>query len=151
MIVIHVQSNELRKLKRPASRRVLPLVEELSKFEWSLIHQFIAQAELCRPDKGTFALFSLNSKGARFDVKSLSANINQILGRVCGDPNTTFYKARHGFANRMADALIGPDLGYPKQENKKTEQDISAHVTKLMLGTTYTTRRAPWVSAPIEY
>lgn len=146
-IVCQVQSNDLRKLKRPASRRVVPLIEKLSKFEWSIIHQFLEQASLCRPDNGSFALFANNSKGQRFDMYVLSARINQVLKRVCGDPNVSLYKARHAFANRIAQALMGPVVGFPAPVNGAKRGDISAHVAKLLLGTTGPTRRAAWALA----
>ncbi len=146
-IVCHVQSNELRKLKRPASRRVVPLIEELSAFEWRVIHQFLEQTSLCRPDKGSFALFTINSKGQRFDMHVLSARINQVLKRVCGDPTLSLYKARHAFANRMAQAMMGPEVRFGTLTNGSARGEFSAHVVKLLLGTTGPTRRAPWALA----
>lgn len=147
MIVCHVQSNNLRKLKRPASRRVVPLIEELSALEWRIIHQFLERVILCRPDKGSFALFAINSKGQRFDIHGLSGRINQVLKRVCGDPNISLYKARHAFANRIAQALIGPDVSASALSNEATRGNFSAHVAKLLLGTTGPTRRAAWALA----
>ena len=146
-IVCHVQSNDLRKLKRPASRRVVPLIEELSEFEWSIVHQYLEQVGLCRPDKGSFALFAINSQRQRFDMHALSARINQVLKRVCGDPNISLYKARHAFANRIAQALLGPDVGFAAPTNGATRGNFSAHVAKLLLGTTGPTRRAAWALA----
>ena len=147
MIVCHVQSNDLRKLKRPASRRVVPLLEELSAFEWHIINQFLAGASLCRPDKGTFALFALNSNGQRFDIRSLSRRINDVLKKICGDPAVSVYKARHAFANRIVQALMGPEVSVTALVNGSARQTFSAHIAKHLLGTTGPTRRAAWALA----
>ena len=147
MIVIHVQSNELRKLKRPASRRVVPLIEEISDFEWTVIHQFIDRAGLCRPDYGSFALFAINAKANRFDMRDLSARINHVLKRVCADPNISHYKGRHAFANRISQALIGRDVSCSLGGGGKESNTFFDHVAKLLLGTTGPTRRAAWALA----
>lgn len=147
MLVCHVQSNGLRKLKRPASRRVVPLLEKLSAFEWRIIKQFLEGASLRRPDKGTSALFAINSNGQRFDIRSLSRRINDVLKQICGDPAVSLYKARHAFANRIAQALMGADVSFTALANGSASQTFSAHVAKHLLGTTGPTRRAAWALA----
>lgn len=144
MIVIHVQKNVLRRLKRPASRRVVPLVEKLTGYEWSIIEQFMTLVAALADGNSSFPLFGKNILAERFDLNGMRRQINQALANVCSDPTVTHYKARHAFANRVAEPLIGHLVRKRSAIGESVNTNLSDHIPKLLLGKVGPTRRASW-------
>lgn len=144
MIVVHVQSNILRRLKRPASRRVVPLIEKLTTHEWEIIEQFLTLVTALAEGDGSFPLFAKDTKGDLFDLNWIRQQINPVLTTVCSDPVITHYKARHAFANRVAEPLLGRLVRKHSNNELAANAILSDHVPILLLGKCEPTRRASW-------
>lgn len=145
MAVVLVRPNGLRQLKRPSSRRVVPLVETLSRRETAVLLRFQERAMGLGEGKDDFALFALDTAGQCFDLADLRQRINTVLKLVCDDPTITLHKARHAYAIRIADYLLSEMLFAPGTVNEVvTDPTLIDHAKKLLLTSVHPTRRACW-------
>lgn len=145
MVVIYLQSNSLRRLKRVNSRRIVPLLESLSDHELSVLKNFLGPMAPLRSASRSFPIFARNRKGKCFELSVLRKRVNDVLQATHHDASITLHKARHAFANRVAEALMS-DMLRPGSLAEAGEHPSvrSTHVRKLLLGTDNPTRRAPW-------
>lgn len=145
IVVLRVQSNQLRKLKRACSRRLVPQAEQLTELEIQILDKFLqlfAQMRLLDP---SFPLFANQTKGSRHDLAELRQRVNDTLKKTHQDPTISIHKARHAYANRMAEGLMSSAIAPNHNQVEDTEQESwPTHLKKLLLGTTNVTRRAPW-------
>lgn len=145
MIVLLVRPNRLRQLKRTSSRRVVPLIESLSKREIAILLRFRDQVLGLSKDNEAFALFGLDQAGNHFDLGDLRKRINTTLQFVCDDKAITLHKARHAFACRIAEYLLGLMLRAPPMHGgRSTEIKQIEHIQNLLLSTVQPTRRSCW-------
>ncbi|OZB16551.1 MAG: hypothetical protein B7X58_05220 [Marinobacter sp. 34-60-7] len=130
-----IRNNPYRGLKRPSSRRAVPLMFPLSDQEKSTI-QFVFNRYdslashtpkapiLCTIDKGELAI----SPFARHHMPNA---ISQVLKQVTGNPLMTLHHARHSFCNLLALALF--DFETPL--TKKLSGHLNhAKISQILLG-----------------
>lgn len=145
IVVLRVQSNQLHKLKRACSRRLVPQTEQLTDLEKQILNAFFQLFAHQRLHDPSFPLFANQTKGSRHDLAELRQRVNDTLKRVHLDPTITIHKARHAYANRMAEGLMSSAIAPNHNKTQDTEQESwPSHLKKLLLGTTNVTRRAPW-------
>lgn len=106
-----VRNNEYRELKRPSSRRAVPLMFPLSDLELSTIQSVLSRHDslagltpkapiLCAIVNGKLDITPLG----RYNISSA---ISQSLKQVTGNQMMTLHHARHSFYNVLAPVLFG--------------------------------------------
>ncbi|MCM8856351.1 MAG: hypothetical protein LC539_11490 [Candidatus Thiodiazotropha sp.] len=148
--VVRVRKNQYRKLKRPASKRHVPLLFSLSDLEQRVIREVMAMSEASHGDDELALLFSDVGEARQLpDTTTLVDLVLQVLKAVTGNPGIVIHHARHSAGCRVAHALYG--LGLPMWvdpfDNKDKPNDFSHSVQETLLGRIGVTRRAPWALA----
>lgn len=143
-ITVCVRSNWLRRLKRPASRRIVPQLEPLRDLETSIVDEFTALFASLRVKNPHFPLFAMNGTGERFARRTLVDRVNDVLKVVHGY-KVTMHLGRHSFGSRVAGLLMADHLRPPA--TGQTAPQSSPEVRRILLGSDGPTRRAPWALA----
>jgi len=138
--MVVVQNNRYRKLKRPASRRVIPLVSELTPAEHKLITWIHAAAEAGAGDDMSAMLLPAVNRRAQQQIRRVALN---ALKSATGNPASNIHRLRHSAANQILLSLAGIDR---ELWNKTTRLD-SRKVQDLLLGREGSTRRVAWAAA----
>ena len=142
MIVV-VQNNRYRRLKRKSSRRVVPLLTRLTPSETALIDWVTATAEARSGDDRDALLFPSANKKLQRQIRRLALD---ALKSATGNPDSNLHRLRHAAANEVMRGLAGIDL--PAWQQASTLGVSEARRTQeLLLGRTGPTRRAAWASA----
>ncbi|NMG27956.1 hypothetical protein [Aromatoleum evansii] len=141
---IAVRNNRHRKLKTQASRRLVPLLFDLTEPERTSIKQALATSEADAGDTAAAPLLGAASvSGARRRV--IHREIIRALRQATTSPSTTLHHARHTFAMRVLDGLLS---GYPSY--RSVLPDPSPHaIAHHLLGAPGSTRRTLWALARI--
>ncbi|MEW8692648.1 MAG: hypothetical protein AB2535_16405, partial [Candidatus Thiodiazotropha endolucinida] len=148
--VVRVRRNPYRTLKRPASKRHIPLLFSLSDLEERLIREIMAMSEASHGDDELATLFSDVGEARQLpDATTLVDLVLQVLKSVTGNPDIVIHHARHSAGCRVAHALYGLSLPmwFDPANNTEKNVDFSHSVQKTLLGRIGVTRRAPWALA----
>ncbi|MEW8028542.1 MAG: hypothetical protein AB2806_12475 [Candidatus Thiodiazotropha sp.] len=148
--VVRVRRNPYWNLKRPASKRHVPLLFSLSDLEQRIIREVMAMSEASHGNDELALLFSDVGESHQLpEATTLVDLVLQVLKSVTGNPGIVVHHARHSAGCRVAHALYG--LGLPMWlgpfDNTAKPDDFSHSVQKTLLGRVGATRRAPWALA----
>ncbi|WP_431150954.1 hypothetical protein [Acidovorax facilis] len=144
-VVLMVRSNQLRRLKSPASRRQVPLLFRLTAHERSIIEQWflVRQATPILHDKDELFPTEFGLDGLE-ERRGLLRRIGAVIQRVTRNDQLSPHHNRHTFANRVAELLdlstlnLNPfDIGSAAHQNAR----------RLLLGSEESTRRCSWAVA----
>ncbi len=145
--LVIVQSNNIRRNKTPdGSRRVVPLLFELSAQEKDLLHRWFGGLEAIAGNKRGVPIFCDDS-GHVLDHDRICEPARQALKWSTGNPNTVLHHARHTAGSVVAMALA--DLELPGAERLSVKITVAARRTiqSLLLGFPGVSRRSPWAVA----
>ncbi|SOB74791.1 hypothetical protein SAMN04488490_0325 [Marinobacter sp. LV10R510-11A] len=109
-----VRNNEYRELKRPSSRRAVPLMFPLSDREQSTIESVLSRHDSLAGHTPRAPILCAIVNG-KLDITPLgqyniSSAISQSLKQVTGNPMMTLHHARHSFYNILGSVLFGLEL-----------------------------------------
>lgn len=142
-VVLVIENNRYRRLKRKSSRRVIPLVTPLSTSESKLIDWALAMSEASARDVQRAPLFPSTNKRLQQRIRRLSLN---ALKSATGNPASNLHRLRHTAANQVMLGLAGITLSsWHRVGTVGTSEFI--HIQELLLGRTGQTRRASWASS----
>ena len=148
-INILVRKNYLRDLKRPQSRRQIPLLFELSHREKTLIEKILGLSEATHGDDMRAPLFAdtdtPRSVGTQTELKLMAA---QALQLVTTNAKMVLYSARHSCAAEVCRALYG--LGPTGRLSSSSSNDHwrDERIRTTLLGNSeVATRRTAWALA----
>ena len=105
-----VRNNRVRDLKTRASRRVVPLMFDLTPIEASIVaklRDFHAVDGIGLEDAPAFS--RVNDPAQAVDSYKMRAAINRHLKEVTGQASSSMHKLRKGFAIRIWRAIEAPD------------------------------------------
>lgn len=139
-VMVVVQDNRYRKLKRPASRRVIPLVSELTPAEHKLITWIHAVAEARAGDDMSAMLLPAVNRRVQQQIRRVALN---ALKSATGNPASNIHRLRHSAANQILLSLADIDCDLWK----RTTRLDSRKVQGLLLGREGSTRRVAWAAA----
>lgn len=134
LVWILVRNNKYRALKRPSSRRAIPLLFELTDAEQQLVDSVLGRYEAIAARKKNLPILCqvVNGKPTIAPLRSvIPSAIASVLKEVTGSPKTSLHDARHSFYNRLAPLLEG--YGTPATNNLNANIDTDS-VRKLILG-----------------
>lgn len=144
MMVVSVSDNRLRKLKRPASRRQVPLVFKLSDCEKSIVDWSLNQLSAIPGSNQHTPLFNIGGDSLSEPINAkIKRSVINLLKQVTGNRDIVIHHARHTAANKIAHALY--PVGNLYKDNEFKLIDPAAAYT--LLGTVNHTRREAWASA----
>jgi len=147
-IVILVRRNMIRPLKRPKSRRQVPLVFNLTKIEREIISEAIILAEAVHGKNNNAPLFSHENTRNIPLAKNIKEHVTNVLRMVTGNNDIVIYSTRHSCACRIALALFNINLPKWNSNISSKLNDSGDHIRKTLLGLDiHVTRRAPWALA----
>lgn len=146
-VMVIVQTSNLARTKTPtSSRRVVPLVFELTSLEREVIAAWTGKAVAISGDDRNAAFFC-DDAGELLDLDRLSASVRDMLKAVTGNPDAILYHARHTAGTAVAVALADIEIpgierlpGVAAPERRKAIQE-------LLLGYAGVSRRSPWAVA----
>ncbi len=144
-----VRNTGERTLKTPASRRVVPLLYELSGIEQRALSQLI-ESHCVDTNRSTVApLFYLHTEPDKpIDGIRARARINEHLKALTGQPSSTLHKLRKAFVIDLWTAIESPTKVPPALA---TSQDsVRAKIVETLLGPNAIgtpTRRGMWAVA----
>ncbi|MFT7014076.1 MAG: hypothetical protein ACJAY7_000002 [Pseudohongiellaceae bacterium] len=129
-----VRDNRIRQLKRPSSRRAIPLLFSLSRLETDLIERVLANYDsiaglmknaplLCESRSGRVTQAAI--------CQGIQETLTSILRSVTGSQSLTTHHGRHSFHNHVSPILLGFDS--PTTRSMGKEIDPLA-LRKLVLG-----------------
>lgn len=121
-----VHNNYLRKLKRPSSRRAIPLLFSLTEQEQRLIDAVLARQEALSPaGENTPILCDASGGQAILSSKAatLSKTLVQILRSATGNPQIRLHHCRHSFYNVVASILLPIDSEIAKALRKEIDSN----------------------------
>lgn len=147
---MQVRRNPYRNLKRPASKRHVPLLFSLSELEQRVIQEVMAMSEASHGDDELAPIFSDVDEARKLpEATTLVDLVLQVLKTVTGNSGIVIHHARHSTGCRVAHALYGLSLPMwlDPFDNTGTHDDFSHSVQKTLLGRVGVTRRAPWALA----
>lgn len=107
-----VHNNYLRTLKRPSSRRAIPLLFALTDDERRLIAAVLARREALSPTGENTPILCDASGGHAIlssKAETLSKTLIEILRSVTGNPQLRLHHCRHSFYNVVASILLPID------------------------------------------
>jgi len=142
-LVLIVQNNTHRRLKRKSSRRAVPLLDPLTPSEAELIDWVKGAAEARAGDDRHALLFPSASKKLQQLLRKLAIT---TLKLATGNPDSNIHRLRHAAANQAMLGLAGIELPSWAQASRSGNAE-SLHIQQLLLGRTGATRRAAWASA----
>lgn len=148
--VVQVRRNPYRNLKRPASKRHVPLLFSLSDLEQRVIREVMAMSEASHGDDELAPIFSDVDEARQLpEATTLVDLVLQVLKVVTGNPGIVIHHARHSAGCRVAHALYGLSLPMWLDPFDKSDKpsDFSQSIQKTLLGQIGITRRAPWALA----
>ncbi len=141
--MVVVQNNTQRKLKRPASRRVVPLLTALTATESRLIEWANAAADARSGDDQRALIFP---SADRKTQQQLRRSALEELKSATGNPDSNLHRLRHCAANQLMLAIAGLDL--PAWAGVSEIAKIETNRAQdLLLGRRGATRRAAWATA----
>lgn len=143
-VIVLVRSNRYRSLKRPWSRRQVPLLSEMTEFERSIVNRYLAQSESVHGVRTDMAILA-DSQGVLPSNKQAAALANIVLKQITGHPKLSLHHLRHSFANRTALALLNCDIGW--SDALGWGKDNRQKIRQLLLGTEKGQRRTTWALA----
>ncbi len=148
-INILVRKNYLRDLKRPQSRRQIPLLFELSRREKTLIEKILGLSEAAYGNDMRAPLFADADTPRSVDTqKELKLMATQSLQLVTANAKMVLYSARHSCAAEVCRALygLGPSsrLAGPSSSDHWRAEWIR---TTLLGNSEVATRRTAWALA----
>lgn len=141
LVWILVRNNKYRALKRPSSRRAIPLLFELTDAEQQLVDSVLGRYEAIAARKNNLPILCQVVKGKPTITPLRSvipSAIASVLKEVTGSPKTSLHDARHSFYNRLAPLLEG--YGTPATNNLNANIDADS-VRQVILGATHTVSR----------
>ena len=141
LIWILVRNNEYRELKRPSSRRAIPLLFELTEAEKQLVSSVLGRYETFAAHNGRHAILGdvVNGKPNITPLRTvIPSAIAGVLKEVTGSPRMSLHDGRHTFYNRLAPILEGYETPATKRLNTNINSDS---VRRVMLGASSTVSR----------
>jgi integrase len=146
--VVVLVSGKHRQLKTRGSQRQVPLLEQLTDLEKSVIHRWHAHWTAESGNNESVPLFFDEYQRQQIaEIRPIRTSLLQALRLATGDPATTLHHARHAFANRAFSYLALPidvDM-WPFQDTQDCTVALSAR--RMLLSTDRTTRRSSWAVA----
>lgn len=142
-LIVVVQNNRHRRLKRKSSRRAVPLLTSLTPSETSLIDWVKTTVEARSGDDRHALLFPSANKKLQQQIRRLALD---ALKLASGNPESNLHRLRHSAANLAMLGLAGIELPSWNQASSLGASK-ALHTQELLLGCTGPTRRASWASA----
>lgn len=143
-LVVLVQDNAQRKLKSKMSRRQVPLLFNLSKFEHTLIENHLNHLKSVFANQPSAPLFFIDNKGLdKFQKQTLKRIVILALKQVTGNQTTVIHHARHSFNNKVCISVF--DLNIEGWGTRNFKLSNQAH--ECLLGGKLMTRRSSWATA----
>lgn len=137
--VLTVQKNRVRDIKRPTTRRVVPLVFEITKQERELATWWLSGLKVLAHLEKDPPLF-IGDDGKRISEKDIVLPCQEVIKLVTGDPSATLHNARHAAGNRVSLGVISLSLpGWKFLSGKPGGYD--RNVEELLLHTAGSSRR----------
>ena len=142
--VVLVRANAIRGLKRPASRRQVPLIEQLDPVEKSLVAEVLRRWELRDGvDRSSALLPNVTKESIERVVDQIRGVLLPLLRYVTHSPRAVVHHLRHAFANRVLLHLEGVDPA----GNAVPNETRSQHVRQLLTCKEVVDRRTLWATA----
>lgn len=140
-LLVLVRANRIRRIKSDSSKRMVPLLGELTATEEDVISEILKRWET-RPDYSDRSalhagLDKVNFKGVR---SRTSQQINAALRQATGDPGVTTHHLRHAFAMRMLDRILS--LGVFDSTDPAGLD--GQHLCRLLLNVSESDKRGLW-------
>lgn len=145
-LVVVVRNNAYRKLKRPASRRLVPLLFKLDMQELALVDRVSAEAEAASGENLKAPLLGKLATDAWISSQVMHS-ISSVLKMETRSKTSVLYDCRHTFAMRIAQVVYEAALNDPIAAELDQERYEAAELTRCLLGTTGISRRGPWALA----
>ncbi|MBS1196717.1 MAG: hypothetical protein H6R18_502 [Proteobacteria bacterium] len=141
-----VNNNKYRKLKRAASRRLVPLLYNLTDDEKALIAQVLTRSEA---ESGADIKAPLLGKivSDRWLSQQIARAVSSALKMETKNPATVLYDCRHTFAMRAAEVLYGAKLDAAVSLALGERRLQADDFMQCLLGTCSLSRRGPWALA----
>lgn len=148
-VVVLVRKNYLRSLKRPQSRRQVPLVFPLFPREVEIIKKMEGITEAAHGNDSRAPLFAEADTPRAVDRdRELKRRITEALRLVTGNSNLVIYSARHSCGMEVATALLGLEPGGLANRRRTAQARRMQNIRTILLGRDETaTRRAAWALA----
>lgn len=100
-IIVHASNTLFGDTKSSAGRRQIPLIDNLTKREWSII-QIVFDSQVTTHRDEQSSIFSLGNETRVLINKSRASQIlNNVLKQVTGDPHSHYHLLRHSFDSRI--------------------------------------------------
>ncbi len=142
--LVAVESNRWRPLKTPASRRIVPLREDVTPIERTLIEAVKRQWQQTHElDDATALLPGVNRSDFQRLKAAESSALLDVLKAVTRNHKTTVHQLRHSFATRLTADLFG----MPLEDSPAQDPMHSAMQRKLFSGNADLDRRTLWAVA----
>ena len=142
MMLVYVSNNKYRRLKVPTTRRQVPLLFELSEYELKILDRYLLGLEGKHGSAVSAPLFGDITTDNLIKRKKIAPPILAALKTATGNPDMTLHHARHSAANRIALAVLQPELrkiGFNSGMESASEKSEFT-----LLGATGVTRRKTW-------
>ncbi len=135
-----IRSNELRRLKTKAGRRLVPTLCELTSAEVTLIKRVLVTAEANHGGDMAAPLMG-NQIRVPANIGRIRTIVIQALRWATGNPTTVIHGARHSFATRILDSVMIADGGIHKSH---LEVPMVETMRDKVLGSARQSRRTLW-------
>ncbi|MCU7938362.1 MAG: hypothetical protein KZQ64_02200 [gamma proteobacterium symbiont of Bathyaustriella thionipta] len=109
-IYLLIRSNHLRVLKTEGSRRIVPMLFNLTNTEQRLITEIFSQYQSDFHNECNHSLFALPGMSINKDMEFIRHTLIMILRKVTGNPKIVNHHLRHTFSNVTGTALYHLNL-----------------------------------------
>ena len=104
--------NRERDLKTDKSRRIVPLLYQLTTVEKQFLKRWATRYDTMFPERGNgYLFFDKKPNEISLNIKRMRLKLNQLLKEFSGDKRARLYDGRHTFHNDMVVALC--DMQFP--------------------------------------
>lgn len=139
LTIVLVESNSIRKLKRTASRRRVPLLFQLEKLERDVLNRVLTRHEALTGDVAQTPLLGDLATNRRLQ-RVVHAHLISALRAATANPGITLHHARHSFANRAFSSVAAVHGFVAPTVALAAEPELPP----IVLGHNRPTRRALW-------
>ena len=133
-----IQKNPYRDLKSVASRRVIPLLFDLSPLEQDLVERVLGHHQALVSQETNLPILCELSPHSRpvliHQASRIPAALIRVLRNVTGNPELVLHHCRHSFYNRLAPALLG--IQTPLSQ-RLSDDNRAEGVRRTVLGATH--------------
>lgn len=142
-MVVLVRPNPTRGLKTVRGKRVVPLIEQLTDLERSVIDEITRRFEERPKEVRDRAMLSnLNATNFKYRRLQITGRLLRLVKLVTLNDGAIVHHTRHSFANRIFALLAGHAFGLGSEGKSAAAQCESAR--RLLLGRMEIDRRALW-------